>query len=115
MFFVLFFVCVCVWVGAGGQAKGHDGGLPSVQGDGSAELPWTEERPSWAKRRWEHPSQTFAPRCCPSLPSVTTWNDWCHPAPTGVDTDELDSNVDDWEEETIEFFINEEIIPLGDL
>ena len=32
----------------------------------------------------------------------------------GVDTDELDSNVDDWEEETIEFFINEEIIPLGD-
>uniref|UniRef100_A0A3Q3IJ18 Eukaryotic translation initiation factor 3 subunit B n=1 Tax=Monopterus albus TaxID=43700 RepID=A0A3Q3IJ18_MONAL len=33
----------------------------------------------------------------------------------GVDTDELDSNVDDWEEETIEFFINEEIIPLGDL
>lgn len=34
---------------------------------------------------------------------------------SGVDTDELDSNVDDWEEETIEFFINEEIIPLGDL
>ncbi|CAF92736.1 unnamed protein product, partial [Tetraodon nigroviridis] len=33
----------------------------------------------------------------------------------GVDTDELDSNVDDWEEETIEFFINEEIIPFGDL
>lgn len=33
----------------------------------------------------------------------------------GVDTDELDSNVDDWEEETIEFFINEEIIALGDL
>jgi len=32
----------------------------------------------------------------------------------GVDTDELDSNVDDWEEETIEFFINEEIIPLGE-
>ncbi|XP_058013085.1 eukaryotic translation initiation factor 3 subunit B [Ahaetulla prasina] len=28
----------------------------------------------------------------------------------GVDTDELDSNVDDWEEETVEFFINEEII-----
>ncbi len=34
---------------------------------------------------------------------------------SGVDSDELDSNVDDWEEETIEFFINEEIIPLGDL
>uniref|UniRef100_A0A673NIX5 Eukaryotic translation initiation factor 3 subunit B n=1 Tax=Sinocyclocheilus rhinocerous TaxID=307959 RepID=A0A673NIX5_9TELE len=33
----------------------------------------------------------------------------------GVNTDELDSNVDDWEEETIEFFINEEIIPIGDL
>lgn len=33
----------------------------------------------------------------------------------GGDTDELDRNVDDWEEETIEFFINEEIIPLGDL
>lgn len=32
----------------------------------------------------------------------------------GVDTDELDSNTDDWEEETIEFFINEEIIPLGE-
>uniref|UniRef100_A0AAY5K9R5 Eukaryotic translation initiation factor 3 subunit B n=1 Tax=Esox lucius TaxID=8010 RepID=A0AAY5K9R5_ESOLU len=32
----------------------------------------------------------------------------------GVDTDELDSNIDDWEEETIEFFINEEIIPLGE-
>lgn len=34
---------------------------------------------------------------------------------SGVDTDELDSNVEDWEEETIEFFISEEIIPLGDL
>ncbi|KAK9980676.1 hypothetical protein ABG768_000267 [Culter alburnus] len=33
----------------------------------------------------------------------------------GVDTDELDSNVEDWEEETIEFFISEEIISLGDL
>lgn len=33
----------------------------------------------------------------------------------GVDTDDHDSNVDDWEEETIEFFINEEIIPIGDL
>lgn len=32
---------------------------------------------------------------------------------SGVDTDELDSNVDDWEEETIEFFVTEEIIPLG--
>ncbi|MGH0129289.1 UNVERIFIED_CONTAM: hypothetical protein FKN15_038672 [Acipenser sinensis] len=32
----------------------------------------------------------------------------------GVDTDELDSNVEDWEEETIEFFVNEEIIPLGE-
>ncbi|XP_003318263.4 eukaryotic translation initiation factor 3 subunit B isoform X1 [Pan troglodytes] len=31
----------------------------------------------------------------------------------GVDTDELDSNVDDWEEETIEFFVTEEIIPIG--
>uniref|UniRef100_A0A452QBU0 Eukaryotic translation initiation factor 3 subunit B n=1 Tax=Ursus americanus TaxID=9643 RepID=A0A452QBU0_URSAM len=30
-----------------------------------------------------------------------------------VDTDELDSNVEDWEEETIEFFVTEEIIPLG--
>ncbi|MBZ3881845.1 Eukaryotic translation initiation factor 3 subunit B [Sciurus carolinensis] len=27
----------------------------------------------------------------------------------GVDTDELDSNVDDWEEETIEFFVTEEV------
>jgi len=35
--------------------------------------------------------------------------------PPGMDSDELDSNVEDWEEETIEFFINEEIIPLGDL
>lgn len=35
--------------------------------------------------------------------------------PPGVDTDELDSNVDDWEEETIEFFISEEVIPFGDL
>lgn len=32
---------------------------------------------------------------------------------SGVDTDELDSNVDDWEEETIEFFVTEEVIPLG--
>ncbi|XP_055507092.1 eukaryotic translation initiation factor 3, subunit Ba [Leucoraja erinacea] len=32
----------------------------------------------------------------------------------GVDTDELDSNVDDWEEETFEFFVTEEIIPVGD-
>ncbi|PIO35577.1 hypothetical protein AB205_0108360 [Aquarana catesbeiana] len=30
----------------------------------------------------------------------------------GVDTDELDSNIDDWEEETIEFFVTEEIIYL---
>lgn len=39
----------------------------------------------------------------------------CHPPPplAGVDTDELDSNVEDWEEETIEFFVTEEIIPLG--
>lgn len=36
----------------------------------------------------------------------------CLPA---VDTDELESNVDDWEEETIEFFISEEVIPFGDL
>lgn len=35
--------------------------------------------------------------------------------PPGVDSDERDSNVDDWEEETIEFFINEEVIPFGDL
>lgn len=33
---------------------------------------------------------------------------------SGVDTDELDSNVDDWEEETVEFFINEEIITLAE-
>ncbi|MBN3271543.1 EIF3B factor, partial [Polyodon spathula] len=32
----------------------------------------------------------------------------------GVDTDELDSNVEDWEEETIEFFVTEEIIRLGE-
>uniref|UniRef100_A0A8C0GZV5 Eukaryotic translation initiation factor 3 subunit B n=1 Tax=Chelonoidis abingdonii TaxID=106734 RepID=A0A8C0GZV5_CHEAB len=32
----------------------------------------------------------------------------------GVDTDELDSNVDDWEEETVEFFINEEIITIAE-
>ncbi|XP_034987280.1 eukaryotic translation initiation factor 3 subunit B [Zootoca vivipara] len=32
----------------------------------------------------------------------------------GVDTDELDSNVDDWEEETVEFFINEEIITVAE-
>lgn len=31
-----------------------------------------------------------------------------------MDTDELDSNVDDWEEETVEFFINEEIITLAE-
>lgn len=37
----------------------------------------------------------------------------CSSFPLGVDTDELDSNVDDWEEETIEFFVTEEIIPLG--
>lgn len=35
------------------------------------------------------------------------------PLLAGVDTDELDSNVEDWEEETIEFFVTEEIIPLG--
>lgn len=34
--------------------------------------------------------------------------------PPGVDTDELDSNVDDWEEETVEFFINEEIITIAE-
>uniref|UniRef100_A0A8C1KIW1 Eukaryotic translation initiation factor 3, subunit Bb n=1 Tax=Cyprinus carpio TaxID=7962 RepID=A0A8C1KIW1_CYPCA len=33
----------------------------------------------------------------------------------GVDTDELDSNVEDWEEENIEFFISDGIINLGDL
>lgn len=43
------------------------------------------------------------------------WHRLPHPLlhPLGVDTDELDSNVDDWEEETIEFFVTEEIIPLG--
>lgn len=45
--------------------------------------------------------------CAPHIHGVTG-----NP-PTGVDTDELDSNVDDWEEETIEFFVTEEIIPLG--
>lgn len=38
---------------------------------------------------------------------------WPLPVLLGVDTDELDSNVDDWEEETIEFFVTEDIIPLG--
>uniref|UniRef100_A0A8C2G202 Eukaryotic translation initiation factor 3, subunit Bb n=1 Tax=Cyprinus carpio TaxID=7962 RepID=A0A8C2G202_CYPCA len=33
----------------------------------------------------------------------------------GVDTDELDTNVQDWEEENIEFFISDGIINLGDL
>lgn len=46
----------------------------------------------------------------PRLPPVAQP---CPPLPAGVDTDELDSNVDDWEEETIEFFVTEEIIPLG--
>ncbi len=32
-----------------------------------------------------------------------------------MDKVELDSNVEDWEEVTIEFFISEEIINLGDL
>ena len=35
------------------------------------------------------------------------------PSFPGVDTDELDSNVEDWEEETIEFFVTEEVVPLG--
>lgn len=52
-------VCLCVWVGAGRQAKVHDGGLPSLQGDSPTDLPGTEERPSWAKRRWERPSQNL--------------------------------------------------------
>lgn len=46
-------------------------------------------------------------RSCPLTPL------WPLPFLLGVDTDELDSNVDDWEEETIEFFVTEEIIPLG--
>lgn len=104
--------CLCVWVGAGGQAQGHDGGLPSLQGDGAADLPGTEEHPPGAQSRWDilflnpyfPPSRDFSL----NEENLTV----CVP---GVDTDELDSNVDDYEEETIEFFINEEIIPLGDL
>ncbi|MGH0122312.1 UNVERIFIED_CONTAM: hypothetical protein FKN15_003103, partial [Acipenser sinensis] len=55
------------------------------------------------------------------LPLLTLCQILIHCKPTsvslsssGVDTDELDSNVEDWEEETIEFFVNEEIIPLGE-
>ncbi|XP_070581351.1 eukaryotic translation initiation factor 3 subunit B-like [Ptychodera flava] len=32
----------------------------------------------------------------------------------GVDTDEFDSHIDDWDEEVIEFFVKEEIIELSD-
>lgn len=46
--------------------------------------------------------------CCLVWDSVNTFSI------PGVDTDELDSNVDDWEEETVEFFINEEIITLAE-
>lgn len=67
-------VCLCVRVGAGRQAKVHDGGLPSLQGDGSTDLPGTEERPSWAKRRWERPSKkTFFLVAVPS--AVSKQND----------------------------------------
>ena len=38
-------ICFCLWVGAGGQAQGHDGGLPSLQGWSSEDLPGAEEHP----------------------------------------------------------------------
>lgn len=50
---------------------------------------------------WRPPTVSASGPCTPPVLSA------------GVDTDELDSNVDDWEEETIEFFVTEEIIPLG--
>lgn len=104
---------VCVWVGAGGQAQVHDGGLSSLPGAGAGDPSRTEEHPPRAQRRWDPLTLARLPPLFLSL-NVEKMADICF-CLSGVDTDELDSNVDDWEEETIEFFINEEIIPLGDL
>lgn len=116
---ILNVLCVCVWVGAGGQAQVYDGGLPSLQGNIAADLSGTEERPPRAQRRWDRSHYhllTFYPPLSTFTFLIKKITDIClSVCPPGVDTDELDSNVDDWEEETIEFFINEEIIPLGDL
>lgn len=46
-------MCFCWWAGAGGQAQGHDGGLPSLQGRSGEDLPGTEERPTGTQRRWD--------------------------------------------------------------
>ena len=71
--------------------------------------------PVWRRLEWAHVGT------CPRVPTLPEWA-ICTPRhfpspppplPAGVDTDELDSNVEDWEEETIEFFVTEEIIPLG--
>jgi len=60
----------------------------------------------------ENVNSTMSPRGLNTIYSSHHWIFWSF---LGVDTDELDSNIDDYEEETIEFFINEEIIPIGDL
>lgn len=54
-------VFMCLWVGAGGQAQVHDGGLPSLQGDGAADLSGAEEPPPWAQRRCGILSSLFGP------------------------------------------------------
>lgn len=107
--------CVCVWAGASWQAQDHDGGIPQLQGEDSAAPPGTEEPPSGAQRRSDRFASTRL-MIVDGFPAVEPKADvWSPVFLPGVDTDELDSNVDDWEEETIEFFINEEIIPIGDL
>lgn len=45
------------------------------------------------------------------LSKINTYYDNCS---VGIDTDELDSHTDNMEEEIVEFFIKEELIPLED-
>lgn len=101
-----------VWVGSGGQAEGNDGRLPTVQGGGAEDLSRTEEHSPRAQRRWDLSLLSHSLLTCLWGFFLRVLKFLCH---VGVGTDEPDSNVDDWEEETIEFFINEEIIPIGDL
>lgn len=51
--FNLRWACVCLGVGAGGQAQGHDGRLPPLQGGSKQGLPGTEEHPAVTQRRWD--------------------------------------------------------------
>lgn len=49
------------------------------------------------------------PQCCCSKLHQTTDADFFFVSIVGIDTDEIDSNAEEFEDESVEFFIKEEI------